>query len=62
MKKKSLICSCCGADAGRWYQWPNRDAGYGVCLSCVVWVSSRESPEDIEHQYGVHGINYGPEE
>jgi hypothetical protein len=38
MTKRFLTCSCCGGDAGEFEQWPNRDKGYGLCASCVVWL------------------------
>jgi len=61
--KRRLTCCCCGADAGVWEQWYNRDTGYGVCAPCVVWVRSRgESEAEIRSNYGVEGINYAPKE
>lgn len=56
-KPVMLQCSCCSAiTMGR--QWPNRDKGYGLCPSCFVWISEKESPEQIHHNYGVRGNHF----
>lgn len=60
MAVRRLNCCCCGADAGRWRQWWNRDTGFGVCVSCVE--SERRhgtSEEEIEEMYGKEGVNWG---
>ena len=59
---RRLACACCGGFAGRWEQWPNQDAGYGVCADCVAWIIARQAmtPEEIQEAYGVEGVNYAP--
>jgi hypothetical protein len=63
-----MECCVCGASAGRWLQWWNRDTGYGVCMSCVDWTEQRNrgrglTEEQIKTEtrelYGVEGQNYG---
>lgn len=59
--KHQMTCCCCGAYAGFWEQWYNRDAGYGICPDCIVYVRSLgESPEEMKSNYGVEGVNYAP--
>jgi putative N-acetylmannosamine-6-phosphate epimerase len=55
-----LTCSCCGDRAGRFHQWPNRDAGYGICRKCIEWFlrDERMTAEQIKDCYGIDGINY----
>jgi hypothetical protein len=56
---RRMKCSCCGADAGRWEQWPNRDTGFGVCASCIDWLKQRGSTEaELQDLYGRPGIHY----
>ncbi|WP_408953158.1 hypothetical protein [Lysobacter sp. Hz 25] len=58
--KRNLQCACCGNYAGRWEQHWNQDTGYGVCASCVEWISSRgETVESIVQTYGSEGVNWG---
>ena len=53
----TLTCACCaGVAIGR--QWHNRDTGYGLCSSCVEYVSSRETPENMKSYYGIEDIHY----
>lgn len=60
MKRRHLVCCCCGEPAGLWRQWFNRDTGFGVCAKCVAWVRSRGgSEEEIRSNYGVEGVNWG---
>lgn len=49
---RSLECSCCGGDAGRWQQFHNQDTGYGMCARCVDSIVAR-GPQYIE----AHGID-----
>lgn len=49
------ICSCCGAYAGAFEQWHNRDTGYGLCGKCAKWILKESwavsldcNPEDIQ--------------
>lgn len=59
--KRQKTCSCCGGDAGKFEQWPNRDAGYGLCRKCADWILGRgETPEEFRRCYGVAGIHYEP--
>ena len=56
---RKLQCCCCGSETyGR--QWWNRDAGFGLCPKCADFLADngRESPEEMEANYGVKGINY----
>jgi len=56
---KNLICSCCGENAGQFEQWHNRDIGFGLCLKCWEWLSTRKvSDDEILLDYGVEGVNY----
>lgn len=58
---RKLECCCCGRDAGRWRQWPNRDSGYGICRQCVdSALAAGERPEDVRDCYGVEGTHYAP--
>ena len=58
---RRLECACCGADAGRWRQWYNRDTGYGVCRKCVDWLIGRgETADEIRDCYGISGVHYAP--
>lgn len=59
-KLRHLKCSCCGGDAGRFAQWPNRDTGYGICPRCVTWAldERQESPEEFRRNYGIAGIHH----
>ena len=60
MAVRSLECCCCGAPAGRWEQWWNRDTGFGICQNCVDWQRARgTSKEEIEDLYGFEGVNWG---
>lgn len=53
-----LTCCVCGGDAGRWQQHWNRDDEYGICPSCVAEESARNTPEQLESNYGKPSINY----
>lgn len=57
---KRKTCACCGGDAGRFVQWPNQDAGYGLCRPCVEWIQRRgtHTPEEFERTYGREGVHY----
>lgn len=59
MTTRFLKCCCCGA-ATQGAQWWNRDNGFGLCPSCVVYIKARKDyrPEDFRDLYGVEGINY----
>jgi len=50
------ICCCCGKYT-KGKQWWNRDKGYGLCLSCYKWISTRETPEYMKDCYGVKGVH-----
>ena len=56
----SLVCSSCGA-ALRGRQWHNRDVGFGLCPSCVAWIKTRESKQEMLQNYGVEGMHYAVE-
>lgn len=63
MFTKSLTCSCCGGDAGKFEQHPNRDAGYGICRKCVDWLDVRGVEQDeFKRNYGTEGVNYAKKE
>ena len=52
-------CCCCGA-ATIGEQWHNRDLGYGMCESCIVYVRSKGmSDTEILDLYGVKGVHGG---
>ncbi len=55
---ESLTCCCCGNGcSGR--QWWNRDTGYGMCESCIVYVREKGMPEEeIVQCYGHAGIHH----
>ena len=63
---RRLTCACCGAETqGR--PWPNRDAGYGVCLPCADANTARrgeggpaDSPlaETTYRLYGRRGVHF----
>lgn len=56
---RHLTCSVCGEDAGCFKQHSNRDAGYGICRSCVDWLKKRGTCEgELLDLYGVEGVNY----
>jgi hypothetical protein len=64
---RHLECCVCGNGAGRWQQHWNRDAGYGICRSCVEWVAKPRgehqpgyTPAEIADLYGIEGVNYAP--
>ena len=60
---RRLECCCCGGDAGRWQQWWNRDAGYGLCGRCATWIATRETKQDrptaeeMNRCYGIEGVH-----
>jgi hypothetical protein len=59
MAKRYKICSCCGAFAGYWHQWHNRDTGFGLCSSCVTWLKGRGYDDaELERLYGRPGVHY----
>ena len=35
-RRKTLSCACCGSDAGKWKQFSNQDAGWGLCRKCAA--------------------------
>jgi len=54
---RALTCACCGEPTkGR--QWPNRDAGYGLCVPCIPFVSRGVSADDMRDSYGDRGTHY----
>lgn len=61
---RNLRCACCGSDAGRWKQWPNRDTGFGLCAPCAVWLRQPRgsqpglTAEELERNYGRPGEHY----
>ena len=56
-KPIKLQCCCCGGEA--WgLQWWNRDKGFGLCGKCADILATRESPEEMESNYGIKGIHY----
>jgi len=61
MKPTYKKCAVCGASAGRWVQWPNRDTGWGVCMSCIHWLKNERgiTDEEVKRDYGVQGVHYG---
>lgn len=57
---RPMRCCCCGASAGRWQQWWNRDTGYGVCTRCVARLRATGTPElEITNLYGTENVNWG---
>ena len=60
MTVRRMECNCCGGDAGRWEQHPNRNTGYGMCVPCIKWVRKRGMSEaEILDLYGKEGVNWG---
>ena len=54
---QTLTCCCCGEyTKGR--QWFNRDKGYGLCPECAIWLSDKETPEEMRKCYGIKGEHY----
>lgn len=47
MTIRNMTCNCCGASAGRFRQWWNRDNGFGQCGACTDW--SLERGESLAH-------------
>ena len=60
LQVKRLICCCCGKST-RGRQWHNRDKGYGLCLKCHDWISTKETKEEMDSCYGVKGVHCGME-
>lgn len=60
MPMRPKVCCCCGENAGRWEQWWNRDAGFGICRRCVVEAKRRESAMEVLSLFGVEGVHYPP--
>ena len=58
--KQHMNCAVCGAYAGLFQQWHNRDTGYGVCKDCVTWLTEKRNvgPEELKQNYGIAGVNY----
>lgn len=54
--KRQLTCACCGGDAGRWTQWHNQDAGWGLCPNCAAWIAGRRDT-DLDRTYGLPGVH-----
>jgi hypothetical protein len=50
-------CCCCG---GRAYgkQWWNRDRGYSLCGLCGDWLAKKETPEEMQSNYGKRGVHW----
>lgn len=65
-KPRYLQCACCGSDAGKWSQWHNQDAGYGMCSTCVDRIIERGQEYmdrqgiDIDATYGIAGVHRAP--
>lgn len=53
-----LTCCICGEEAGKFEQHWNRDTGWGVCPRCVSEQAVKESPDEIQFNYGKVGVNY----
>ena len=61
-KRVYMKCSTCGAFAGHFQQWSNRDAGYGVCAPCVTWLRGRGADDqEIRRNFGDAGVHYACE-
>lgn len=66
MTTTHLECSCCGGDAGRWRQFHNQDAGYGMCARCVDSIMARGPAYlerhgiDINRTWGLPGVHREP--
>jgi hypothetical protein len=58
--QRLMACAVCGAHAGYFNQWHNRDDGYGICSDCVTWLTTKRgtSAEELRRLYGDAGINY----
>lgn len=61
-----LTCCVCGAYAGRYEQWWNRDTGYGICAHCRDWLTTpdkrtgeiRCDAAEMHDLYGEAGRHY----
>lgn len=59
---RGKICSCCGART-RGRHWHNRDAGYGLCVTCADRINARGKmdAEEMLSCYGRRGYHYDVE-
>lgn len=63
-RRKPLSCACCGSDAGKWKQFSNQDAGWGLCRKCADMLTDdstgrpRMSHAELRRVYGVPGVNF----
>ncbi len=56
-KEIGLTCNCCGAYAGRWKQWFNRDRGYGICKRCAAKQWDEDS-DQLMRSCGRPGVHF----
>lgn len=58
MTIRNMTCNCCGASAGRFRQWWNRDNGFGQCGACTDWSLARgESLAMVRDMAGDPGVH-----
>ena len=55
-KRRLLICNCCGNSAGRWYQWWNRDTGFGICARCAA--EQAKDIQELTRNCGIAGVHF----
>lgn len=55
--RKRKTCSSCSDDAGRFFQWWNRDTGFGICPRCAREQHRKLSAEEFESYYGKSGTH-----
>lgn len=62
-RPKRLTCSCCGETALGRQHW-NQDTGYGLCVKCVTYTTSRprfEGEDELRKCHGKRGYNFATE-
>ena len=58
VKKRDMVCCCCGAYAGRYQQHWGRDKGFGLCENCIDFVARSISLDEFKSCYGEPGKHY----
>jgi hypothetical protein len=58
VKTFNLDCACCDQPAPSHKQWFNQDDGYGLCLSCAIYIEKKEGRNEVRQSFGVPGINH----
>ena len=58
VKRRTLICACCGGLAPAYKQWWNQDTGYGVCPRCYQSAAAKEGEAIAITTYGHPGVHH----